>query len=49
MIDGKVCPKCNEMKPFSDYYEYDTGGNKFTHWCKECIEYYIDNTSVGAN
>ncbi len=43
------CPKCGKLKPLDEYYEYNTGGNQVTHWCKVCIECYIENTSVGAN
>lgn len=49
MKDYKVCPKCGKMKPFIDYYEYNIGGHTHTYWCKECINYYIEHTSVGAN
>ncbi len=45
----KLCPKCGKIKPLAEYYKYDTGGNTITYWCKECIERYIKNTSVGAN
>lgn len=49
-LDSKrKCPKCSKVKPVTEYYEYDTGGNTHTYWCKECIEYYIKHTSVGAN
>ena len=46
--DGK-CPKCGKIKLLTEFYEYDTGGNTHTYWCKECIEFYVENVLVGAN
>lgn len=43
------CPKCGKDKPLTEFYKYNTGGNKYTYWCMKCIEHYIKNTSVGAN
>lgn len=43
------CPKCGKEKPSEDFYDYNTGGNTHTYWCKDCIEHYIKHTSVGAN
>ena len=48
-ITTSTSPKCGKRKPLTDYYKYNTGGNTHTYWCKECIEYYIKHTSVGAN
>ena len=45
----KVCPKCGKIKPYTGFYKYKFAGNEYTYWCKECIEYYIKNKSVGAN
>jgi len=49
MTESKVCPNCKKLKPNTDYYGYDTGGNKYAYWCIECTERYIEHTSVGAN
>lgn len=45
----RKCPKCGKTKPLTEFYKYNTGGNKVTYWCSECIEHYIKHTSVGAN
>jgi len=50
VMEEKVCPNCGEIKPVEKFYPLrGSGGHRFTYWCKECIEFYIENTSVGAN
>ena len=49
MIESKVCQKCNQLKHLSEFYKYESSGNTYTYWCKECIEHYIKTKSVGAN
>ncbi|GAH47548.1 unnamed protein product [marine sediment metagenome] len=49
MNNMKKCPKCGEYKSLTEYYKSIPNGNIPTYWCKECIEYYIKHTSVGAN
>ena len=49
MNKEKMCPKCGKWKPLTEYYGYNTGGNQFTYWCKECVEKYIKETSLRAN
>jgi len=49
MSEEKKCPRCDKIKPITDFYEYNTGGNETSYWCKECIEWYIKTVSVGAN
>lgn len=46
----KKCPKCGKIKFIKEFYLLrDTNGDRHTLWCKECIEYYIEHISVGAN
>jgi len=45
----KVCPKCGKTKLNTEFYPYESGGHHWTYWCKECVEEYIKNVSVGAN
>ena len=48
-MTNKKCPKCGKTKPISEFYKYETGGNHYTYWCRECVEEYIKYVSVGAN
>ena len=45
----KMCPKCGKTKLNTEFYPYESGGHHWTYWCKECVEEYIKNVSVGAN
>lgn len=49
MVQLIRCDKCGKLKHPSEFYEYRSSGNTHTSWCKECIELYIKNVSVGAN
>lgn len=49
VIDGyKVCSKCGEQKPISEFYQRRTGEGRFCHHCKDCSrknahEYYLNH------
>lgn len=46
----KICSNCGKTKPLIKFYLLrGTNGDRYTSWCKECTDYYISNTSVGAN
>lgn len=48
MVQSKVCTKCGEDKPFSEYYKHKDGKYGLRPSCKQCIagygkKYYEDN------
>ena len=50
MNKERLCPKCGKLKSFTEYYTLrEESGDRLTYWCKECIDHYIKNTSIGAN
>lgn len=45
----RVCPRCKERKPFTDYYFHKKGGKIYTY-CKICsneLNYKYTNTEHG--
>lgn len=44
--DGKCCPKCGEMKPFTGYYRNRTKPDGYQTYCKPCFN--VANAASGA-
>ena len=39
-LEGRVCSKCGEYKPYSGYYRQQYGTNGYSSRCKICIRGY---------
>jgi hypothetical protein len=54
ITQGKICTKCNTLKPFKDYYKNKQKTDGYNSSCKECKKeadkkFYLDNQEVIAN